>query len=103
MRAIGVLITIAGVADGLIDFYFFPVGIQFVSNYHRQGSTNHRTHLRTMRHDVHSAISVDSYKRVRVQRGAIGIRSAGCGIVVPQRLGHVICSQDARPCSCKSL
>ena len=87
MRSIGVLIAIAWVADGLIDFYSFPVGIQFVSNYHRQGSTNHRTHLRTMRHNIHRAISVDSYKGVRVQRGTIGIRSAGCVVVVPQNFG----------------
>jgi len=102
MRAIGVLITIAGVADGLIDFYSFPIGIQFVRDHHRQSSTNHRTHLRTMRHNIHRAISVDSYKGVRVQRGTIGIRSSGC-VVVPQHLGHVIGSQDERPCSCQSF
>src|SRR5260370_21921501 len=34
MRAIGGLITVASVTDSLIDFYSFPIGIQFVRNYH---------------------------------------------------------------------
>jgi len=87
MRAHRVLITIAGVADSLIDSLFFPVGIQFVRNYHRQSSPNHRTHLPNDAPQRTPCISGDSYKGVRWQRGTIGIRSTGCGVVVPQRLG----------------
>src|SRR3979490_2175583 len=103
MRAIRVLITVAGVADGLIDFYSFPIGIKFISDYHRECGTNHRTHLRTMRHDMHAAICVYSYECVRVQRGAIGICCAGRNAMVSQAFRYVVRSQDERPRSYQSL
>jgi hypothetical protein len=74
MRAIGVLVTVSLVRNGLLDLHPFPIRIQFIGDNQRQTRADRRAHLRAMRYDPHRAVRVDSQVHARMQRGAIRMR-----------------------------
>ena len=90
MRAVRVLITVAGITDRLIHLHSLPVSIEFVSYYQRERSPDDGAHLRAMRHDVNGPIGINSDKRIWVQGGPVSVRLTGVRLSFPDHLWNVM-------------
>ncbi len=73
MGAIGVLIAVAVIADGLIDNDLFPVGVQFVGDNERQRGADYGAHFRAACDDVDCAVGFDAEKNIGVKWSAVRV------------------------------
>jgi hypothetical protein len=79
LRAVGVLVAVARVADALDDLDAGPVGVELVGGDHRQRRADAGPHLRAVRDDVHRPIGIDAQEDARVEGGVVrGVAEAGC-------------------------
>src|SRR4030095_6804514 len=68
VRAVGVLVAVFFIADGLHDFYAIPVGVQFVGDDAGKSSLAAAAHFGAMSDGVDSAVSVDREIDARRER-----------------------------------
>ena len=62
--AIGILIAIFRVADGLLQLDAFPIGFHLIGQDQRDHGPAAGSHFRAMGHDQHRAIRLDAHKHV---------------------------------------
>src|SRR6202035_1286990 len=93
MRSVGILISIARVANRLLQFHPLPVGIQFVCQNERNRSAAAGAHLRAVCYQMHGSVGVDSNKSAGMKGRAIGVGGRR-SLLRPQEIGNQTHAQD---------
>ena len=98
LRAVGVLVAVARVADALDDLDAGPVGVELVGGDHRQRRADAGPHLGAVRDDVHRAVGIDAQVDARIEGGVVGRRcgSRSTPVLREQRLRHEAGGDDER-------
>ena len=92
VRAVGILIAVPGVADGLVNLDLRPIGIQFVGKYQGKRGAAATTHLGAIGNDGDGAVTGDSEVDVRLENGRRSTVRVG-----PERFGDQVHAQHKRP------
>src|SRR5258708_35650943 len=77
MRAVRILISIALIADGLLELHALPIGFEFIGQDKRERRADSRSHLRAMRDDENPSVRINSEIHAGIQHSVINFRIFG--------------------------
>src|SRR5258708_15830814 len=77
MRAVRILISIALIADGLLELHALPIGFEFIGQDKRDRRADSRSHLRAMRDDENRPVRINSEIHAGIQHSVIDFRIFG--------------------------
>ena len=93
MRSVGVLTSVARVADRLFQLHPLPVRVQFIGQNEGDGSAAAGAHLGPVCYKMYGSVGVNSNKHAGVQDGTIRM-TRGQRLVCPQRFRNQAHAQD---------